>query len=81
MNKMNTKKKIVHNIEKLSNYIHMEIYKFLFNKDKIKGYNFTINNNGFFYDINQLDNTTTKELNDLINFYMNNEKRLEKKRI
>jgi len=74
-------KKIVNNIKKLPDYVHMEIYKFLEDKDKIKGFNYTLNNNGFFYDINQLDNKTIINLNDLIQFYINNEKILEQKRM
>tara|TARA_A100001015_G_C14584345_1_gene554117 strand:- start:312 stop:557 length:246 start_codon:yes stop_codon:yes gene_type:complete len=75
MNQVN-KKNIVKNIEKLPDYVHIEIYKFLINK--IDKNNYTINSNGFFYNINNLDNKILIELDNLIKFYINNEKILEK---
>jgi len=81
MSLVNTKKKMINNINKLPNYVHLEIYNFLFTKDKIDNYSYTLNNNGFFYNINQLDNKTLLELNTLVNFYISNEKILEKRYI
>ena len=75
------KKKMINTIEKLPNYVHLEIYSFLVTKNKIDNYSYTLNNNGFFYDINQLDNNTLSELDTLVKFYINNEKTLEKRYI
>ena len=67
------KRKIVEKINNFSKEVHMEIFYFL--KEKMK-YNYTINQNGVFINLNDLDNKTLNELNKRVEFYNKNEKKL-----
>ena len=75
MSKLDTysKKKILEKVKKFSKEVHLEIFYFL--KDKIKN-NYTINQNGVFINLNDLDDKIVNELNKKVQFYDKNYKNL-----
>lgn len=68
------KKKMVEKVKNLSKDVHMEIYYFLKNKTN-KDY--TINQNGVFINLNNIDDNILCELKEMIDFYNKNEKKLK----
>ena len=69
------RRKIVDKVNTLSKDVHMEIFYFLKNKMN-DGY--TLNQNGVFINLNNLDNETLHELKKMVTFYHKNEKKLKK---
>jgi hypothetical protein len=67
------KRKIVDKVKMLSKDVHIEIFYFL---HKING-NYTLNGNGVFFNLNNLDDETLYTLKKMVNFYNKNEKKLK----
>ena len=71
---INERRKIVDKVKTLSKDVHMEIFYFL--KRKINE-DYTINQNGVFINLNNIDNNILYELREMVNFYYKNEKKLK----
>jgi hypothetical protein len=66
------KRKIVDKVKMLSKDVHMEIFYFL---HKIN--NYTLNGNGVFFNLNNLNDETLYTLKKMVIFYNKNEKKLK----
>lgn len=71
---INERRKIVDKVKQMSKDVHMEIFYFL--KKRISE-DFTLNQNGVFINLNNISNTTLFELQEMVNFYNRNEKKLK----
>lgn len=71
---INERRKIVDKVKTLSKDVHMEIFYFL--KKKMNE-EYTINQNGIFINLNNIDNDTLYSLREMVNFYSKNEKNLK----
>ena len=67
------KRKIVEKVKMLSKDVHMEIFYYL---HKINS-NYTLNGNGVFFNLNNLDDKTLCELKKMVIFYNKNERILK----
>ena len=68
------KRKLVDKVNLLSKEVHMEIFYFLY---KIIVDNYTLNGNGVFINLNNIDNNTLHKLKKMVQFYNKNEKKLK----
>ena len=68
------KRKIVDKVKILSKDVHMEIYYFL----KKNNSSYTLNRNGVFFNLNNINDEFLHNLSDMVNFYNKNEKKLKK---
>ena len=66
------KKQLVKDISNLNKIEHIEIFK-IFKKDNIK---YTENSNGIFINLNKVDDKTLLKVRNFLNFYNNNNKKL-----
>lgn len=66
------KYKMVNDLKKLSKDVHIELFYF-FKENKIK---YTLNKNGVFININDIENDILVKLRDKIKFYLKNEEKL-----
>lgn len=71
---LSEKKKLVEKVKTFSKVVHMEIFYFLKKRTKEE---FTINQNGVFINLNNIDNETLFYLREMVNFYKKNEKTLQ----
>lgn len=69
---IDNKYKMVDDLKKLSKEVHLELFSF-FKKNNVK---YTLNKNGVFININEVDNSILLELEDKISFYVKNEQKL-----
>ncbi len=67
------KRNIVETVKNLSKDVHLEIFYYL---HKINS-SYTVNANGVFFNLNNIDNSTLSTLKDMIHFYNKNEKNLK----
>ena len=72
---INDKKNLIKAIEYLSKVEHIEIFKII-QKNKIK---YTQNDNGIFINLSLLDNKMVDEIQNFVNFCIDNKKSLDKK--
>ena len=72
---INDKKNLIKDIEYLSKVEHIEIFKII-QKNKIK---YTQNDNGIFINLSMLDNNMIGEIQNFVNFCIDNKKTLDKK--
>jgi len=72
---INDKKNLIKDIEYLSKVEHIEIFKII-QKNKIK---YTQNDNGIFINLSMLDNNMVGEIQNFVNFCIDNKKTLDKK--
>ena len=66
------KKQLVKDISNLNKIEHIEIFK-IFKKDNIK---YTEDSNGIFINLNKVDDKTLLKVRNFLNFYNNNNKKL-----
>ena len=67
------KRRLTEKVKNFSKEVHLEIFYFL--RKKIKN-NYTINQNGVFINLNDLDKDTFDELQKRVDFYDKNNKKL-----
>ena len=67
------KRRLAEKVKNFSKEVHLEIFYFL--RNKIKN-NYTINQNGVFINLNDLDKDTFDELKNKVDFYDKNNKKL-----
>lgn len=68
------KKKFVKKIENMSKEFQLELYYYLYNT--VDSSKYTHNSNGIFININTLDTSILDEIQNRIDFYIDNEKKL-----
>lgn len=69
------KRKMVEIVKNMSKDVHLEIFYLI----KKKNYDYSLNINGIFINLNDIDNETLLELKNMIIFYNKNEIKLKKK--
>ena len=69
------KRKMAETVKSLSKDVHLEIFHFLKNNNE----NYTMNNNGVFFNLNDIKDDVLELLSKKIKFYDDNEKTLKTK--
>jgi hypothetical protein len=69
----NDKRKIANKVKSFTKEVHLEIFSFL----ESNNYSYTINNNGVFFNINNLNKQDLIKLKEMVDFYETNEENLK----